>query len=375
MNSIHGIFDRTERLIGREGMQAMASVRVVLFGVGGVGSWCAEGLVRSGIQHLTIVDSDVVCASNINRQLMATTQTIGRPKVDVLKKRLLEISPDAEIDARHEIFCEATASSFHLDDYDYIVDAIDSVADKALLINMATRTKAVLVSSMGAALKMDPTRISVAEFWKVEGCPLARALRKRFKKEGTIPKKKFQCVLARIAGPNYRLVAPLVRSGTALYAAHLPLDAHPTLGNNAGLARAIGLGGLGPFAEWRGFTIGVKGSFPEPIPLAELHRRVREACPGGRFETVDAGPALVRTVGVVSGGAAEDFSQAVAEGLDAYVTGEIGLADYNAVRNDPIDFVAAGHYATERFGPRAVAGWLAERFGVEAEFVDFGLKY
>ena len=194
MNSIHGIFDRTERLIGREGMQAMASVRVVLFGVGGVGSWCAEGLVRSGIQHLTIVDSDVVCASNINRQLMATTQTIGRPKVDVLKKRLLEISPDAEIDARHEIFCEATASSFHLDDYDYIVDAIDSVADKALLINMATRTKAVLFSSMGAALKMDPTRISVAEFWKVEGCPLARALRKRFKKEGTIPKKKFQCV-------------------------------------------------------------------------------------------------------------------------------------------------------------------------------------
>ena len=181
--------------------------------------------------------------------------------------------------------------------------------------------------------------------------------------------------LARIAGPNYRLVAPLVRSGIALYAAHLPLDAHPTLGNNAGLARAIGLGGLEPFAEWRGHLIGVKGAFPEPIPREELHRRVREACPDGRFEAVDAGAALVRTVGVVSGGAAEDFPQAVAAGLDAYVTGELGLADYNAVLNDPIDYVAAGHYATERFGPRAVAGWLAERFGVEAEFVDFRLRY
>ena len=107
--------------------------------------------------------------------------------------------------------------------------------------------------------------------------------------------------LARIAGPNYRLVAPLVRSGIALYAAHLPLDAHPVLGNNAGLARAIGLEGLEPFAEWRGFTIGVKGRFPEAIPREELHRRVREACPGGRFETVDAGAELVRTAGVVSG--------------------------------------------------------------------------
>ena len=181
--------------------------------------------------------------------------------------------------------------------------------------------------------------------------------------------------LARLSGRNYRLVAPLVRADLALYAAHLPLDAHPSLGNNAGLARAIGLGELEPFAEWRGFTIGMKGRFPGAIPLAELHRRVREACPGGRFETAGDGPALVRTVGVVSGGAAEDFPQALAAGLDAYVTGEIGLADYNALSGEPLAFVAAGHYATERFGPRAVAGWLAERFGIEAEFVDFGLRY
>ncbi len=181
--------------------------------------------------------------------------------------------------------------------------------------------------------------------------------------------------LARLAGRNYRLVAPLVRADIALYAAHLPLDAHPRLGNNAGLARAIGLEDLAPFAEWRGFTIGMKGRFPEPVPLEELHRRVRAACPGGRFETAGAGPALVRTVGVVSGGAAEDFPQALAAGLDAYVTGEIGLADYNALLGEPLGFVAAGHYATERFGPRAVAEWIAETFGIEAEFVDFGLRY
>jgi len=181
--------------------------------------------------------------------------------------------------------------------------------------------------------------------------------------------------LSRLTGANYALVSPLLRADVALYAAHLPLDAHPRLGNNAGLARAIGLEDLAPFAEWRGFTIGMKGRFPEPVPLEELHRRVRAACPGGRFETAGAGPALVRTVGVVSGGAAEDFPQALAAGLDAYVTGEIGLADYNALLGEPLGFVAAGHYATERFGPRAVAEWIAETFGIEAEFVDFGLRY
>lgn len=181
--------------------------------------------------------------------------------------------------------------------------------------------------------------------------------------------------LARIAGPNYRLVAPLVRAGAALYAAHLPLDAHPELGNNAGLAAALGLGELEPFGTYAGYAIGLKGRYPRPVAWAEVLRRLRRACPDGRFEHVDAGPRLVRTVGVVSGGAAEEFSQAVEQGLDAYVTGELGLVDYNAVLNNPIDFAAAGHYATERFGVRAVGRWLAETFGIEAEFVDLHLKY
>ena len=188
------IFRRSELLLGTEAMERIAQKRVIIFGVGGVGSWCAESLVRSGIRKLTIVDSDRVCITNVNRQLMATMKTVGMVKVDALKERLLSINPNAEITTMQQIFCEESGPSFHLEDYDYIIDAIDSLKDKAALILLACQTKAKFFSSMGAALKMDPTRIRVAEFWKVQGDPLARALRNRFKKEKTFPKHKFQCV-------------------------------------------------------------------------------------------------------------------------------------------------------------------------------------
>ena len=188
------IFRRSELLLGEETMEHIGSKHVIIFGVGGVGSWCAESLVRSGIRHLTIVDSDRVCITNINRQLMATTKTIGQVKVEALKERLLTINPTAEITALQKIFTQDTAEEFNLDSYDYIIDAIDSLKDKALLILMACRTKATLFSSMGAALKMDPTRIKVTEFWKVQGDPLARALRKKFKALKEYPKHKFQCI-------------------------------------------------------------------------------------------------------------------------------------------------------------------------------------
>ncbi|MDE6012821.1 MAG: tRNA threonylcarbamoyladenosine dehydratase [Prevotella sp.] len=192
--STHSIFKRTELLLGSEMMETITLKRVIIFGVGGVGSWCAESLIRSGIQRLTIVDSDCVCTTNINRQLMATTQTIGQAKVEVLRERLLTINPQAEITALQKVFTEETAESFHIEDYDYIIDAIDSLKDKALLIKMACDTKAKFFSSMGAALKMDPTRIHVTEFWKVQGDPLARALRKKFKSQKQFPKRKFMCV-------------------------------------------------------------------------------------------------------------------------------------------------------------------------------------
>ena len=188
------IFQRSELLLGDEAMSRIGEKRVIIFGVGGVGSWCAESLVRSGIKHLTIVDSDTVCASNINRQLMATTDTVGQVKVDVLKERLLSINPSAEITALHQFFTVETADSFNLASYDYIIDAIDTLKDKALLILMATQTDAKFFSSMGAALKLDPTRIKIDEFWKIQGDPLARVLRKRFKREGQFPSRKFQCV-------------------------------------------------------------------------------------------------------------------------------------------------------------------------------------
>ena len=188
------IFRRSELLLGDEAMSRIAEKRVIIFGVGGVGSWCAESLVRSGIRKLTIVDSDRVCITNINRQLMATTKTVGHVKVDALRERLHTINPAADIVALQQIFTAETANSFNLASYDYIIDAIDSLKDKQLLILMACGLKSKFFSSMGAALKMDPTRIKVAEFWKVQGDPLARALRRRFKETKQFPRRKFLCV-------------------------------------------------------------------------------------------------------------------------------------------------------------------------------------
>ncbi|MGN1375792.1 MAG: ThiF family adenylyltransferase [Prevotella sp.] len=202
MYSENAIFNRTGLLLGDSSMQRIKSANVILFGVGGVGSWCAEALVRTGIGHLTIVDPDCVCVSNINRQLPATTKTIGKPKVEALLSRLQEISPSTVITAIQRTFNTDTADSFNLESYDYIIDAIDSLANKALLIRLACNTKATFFSSMGAALKLDPAKVAVSEFWNVRGCPLARALRQYFKKNKLFPKHKFQCVYSDELLPN-----------------------------------------------------------------------------------------------------------------------------------------------------------------------------
>ena len=191
---MENIFDRTALLLGKDGLERLRDSRIIVFGVGGVGSWAAECLIRTGVGNLTIVDPDMVSATNINRQLMATTATVGKPKAEVLKDRLLEINPEAEIKVRTESFTPESAHTFNLQSYDYVIDAIDSLKDKAELILLATSVGVPLLSSMGAALKLDPTRIHVAEFWDVKGCPLARALRQRFKRNKTYPKTKFKCV-------------------------------------------------------------------------------------------------------------------------------------------------------------------------------------
>lgn len=187
---------RTELLLGAEAMGRLARARVIIFGVGGVGSWCAESLVRSGLGSLTIVDADTVCATNLNRQLMATRQTVGRVKVDALRERLLSIRPEAEVVPLQKVYSTATAGEFDLDAFDVVIDAIDSLADKAELILNACRGRAALFSSMGAALKMDPSQIRVAEFANVYADPLARALRKKFKALGVWPAREFSCVFS-----------------------------------------------------------------------------------------------------------------------------------------------------------------------------------
>ncbi|MBD5375282.1 MAG: tRNA threonylcarbamoyladenosine dehydratase [Bacteroides sp.] len=194
---------RVTRLLGSAATEALQNARVIIFGIGGVGSWTAECLARSGVGTLTIVDADVVAESNINRQLVATVSAIGRPKTEVLAERLLDINPDLNLTCRPERYTAETAPTFRLEDYDIVVDAIDSLADKASLIVHATSLPGVtLISSMGAALKSDPTRIAVAEFWKVKGCPLAAALRRRFKKSGIMPRRKFKCVYSDELLPN-----------------------------------------------------------------------------------------------------------------------------------------------------------------------------
>jgi len=177
-------FHRNELLLGKEGVEALAKTRVILFGVGGVGSWCAEALVRSGVGHLAIVDNDVVCETNINRQLQATLPNLGRPKVEALAERLLEINPAAQIDILAKPYNLETSTGFDLGSYDYVIDAIDTLSHKAGLIAQAMASGTPLFSAMGAACKLDPSRVRVASIWDSKGCGLARFVRKRLRRWG-----------------------------------------------------------------------------------------------------------------------------------------------------------------------------------------------
>lgn len=176
-------------------MERIAQAKVIIFGTGGVGGWCAESLVRSGIHHLTIVDSDRICVTNCNRQVMATSKTVGQVKVEALRERLLEINPKADITAYQKIYGAETKDEFHLEDYDYVIDAIDSLKDKIQLILHATSLDGVtLFSSMGAALRTNPFAIKCTEFWKVRNDTLAAVMRKRMRQRKMMPSKKFLCV-------------------------------------------------------------------------------------------------------------------------------------------------------------------------------------
>ena len=216
-------FDRSEALLGSEAMRRLASAHVLVVGVGGVGSWCAEALVRTGVGHVTLVDDDVVAESNVNRQCPATAKTVGRPKVEVMAERLREINPSAEIRAMvaRYPFDHPTNQSISqsvnlslgqsnnrpIEQFSLVIDAIDSVDCKAQLILDAFEAGVPVVSSMGAALRTDPTKVRVVRFDKVEGDGLAKALRNRFRKLGRWP-GKFPCVCSVEPVPGGRCLVP-----------------------------------------------------------------------------------------------------------------------------------------------------------------------
>jgi tRNA A37 threonylcarbamoyladenosine dehydratase len=181
---VNPLFQRLSLLTGVEALDALGRARVAVFGAGGVGGWCAEALVRSGIGGVGIVDSDRVCITNINRQIQATCRTVGQPKAAVLRERLLEINPRCIVQAHEGVFSRERAQEFDWGSMDYCVDAIDSLTCKLDLIEQAAAEGIPLFSSMGMAQKLDPAQLKTADIWETQGCPLARLVRQGLRKRG-----------------------------------------------------------------------------------------------------------------------------------------------------------------------------------------------
>lgn len=175
------MFSRFELLVGEDNIQKLNQAHVIVFGVGGVGGYVVEALVRSGIGHITIVDNDVVSLSNLNRQIIATQETIGQKKVDVMKKRILSIHPKCDVTTLDMFYLPETANQIDLSQYDYVVDAIDTITSK---IELAVRCdqKIPLISSMGTGNKMNPALLQVSDIYKTSVCPLAKVMRRELKK-------------------------------------------------------------------------------------------------------------------------------------------------------------------------------------------------
>jgi tRNA A37 threonylcarbamoyladenosine dehydratase len=177
-------FSRTELLLGNEGMEHLQKARVAIFGIGGVGGYTVEALARSGVGTFDIIDDDKVCLTNINRQLIATTKTVGKYKVDVMKERILEINPKAIVNTYQCFYLPETAHQFDFSAYDYVVDAVDTVTAKLDLVLKANEHQVPIMSSMGAGNKLDPTCFEVTDIYKTSVCPLAKVMRRELKARG-----------------------------------------------------------------------------------------------------------------------------------------------------------------------------------------------
>lgn len=177
-------FSRTQLIFGAENMDKIQKSRVAVFGVGGVGGYTVEALARSGVGTLDLIDNDKVCLSNINRQIIATRSTVGKYKVDVAKERILDINPDAKVNIYKTFYLPETKDQFHFEDYDYVVDAIDTVTGKIQLVLQAQEAGTPIISSMGAGNKINPSQFEVADIYKTSVCPLAKVMRRELKKRG-----------------------------------------------------------------------------------------------------------------------------------------------------------------------------------------------
>lgn len=177
-------FSRTELIFGKEAMEKLASSKVAVFGIGGVGGYTVEALIRSGLGSIDLIDDDKVCLTNINRQIYATRKTVGQYKVDVAKERILEINPDAKVRTFKTFYTPQTSAQFDFHDYDYVVDAIDTVTGKLELVVNAEKAGTPIISSMGAGNKIDPTAFEVTDIYKTSVCPLAKVMRYELKKRG-----------------------------------------------------------------------------------------------------------------------------------------------------------------------------------------------
>jgi tRNA A37 threonylcarbamoyladenosine dehydratase len=176
-------FSRTELLIGKEGIEKLQNAKVAIFGIGGVGSFVVEGLVRAGIGNFILVDDDKICLTNLNRQVIATRKTVGQPKVEVAKERILEINPNANVEIYQEFFMP-DSKEFLDNTIDYIVDAVDTVTAKIELVVRANKLNIPIISCMGTGNKLDPTRFEVTDIYKTSICPLAKVMRKELKNRG-----------------------------------------------------------------------------------------------------------------------------------------------------------------------------------------------
>lgn len=177
-------FSRTELLLGKEAMEKLKNAKVAVFGIGGVGGYVCEALVRSGVGAFDLIDDDKVCLTNLNRQIIATRKTVGKYKTDVMKDRILEINPDARVEVHKCFFLPENADEFPFEEYDYIVDAVDTVTAKISLVMKAQEMNVPIISSMGAGNKLDASQFRVADIYKTKVCPLAKVMRRELKKRG-----------------------------------------------------------------------------------------------------------------------------------------------------------------------------------------------